>query len=228
MDTPVTTLQQRRRAASYRPLVRIRAWVLVASVLTACNRLGFPPAIPPTPDPRDQPSEGEKPRGGIPPIRLPPRDENPPPSIIPPPRQAPSATERVDLVFLGTTDVHNRLYPYDYYTRSEIPYGLARLKPVIDSVREANPGQTYLFDSGDLLQGNPLGYVYAKDTGGAAQPGNQGDESAGLRCGGDRQSRIQLRPAASGSAPYSRRASRFCPATPSSTARASTRSRPTF
>ena len=67
-----------------------------------------------------------------------------------------------DLVLLGTTDVHNRLYPYDYYTQQEIPYGLALLKPLIDSVRAANGGRTYLFDSGDLLQGNPLGLVYAR------------------------------------------------------------------
>ena len=67
-----------------------------------------------------------------------------------------------ELVLLGTTDVHNRLYPYDYYTQQEVPYGLARLKPLIDSVRAANAGRTYLFDSGDLLQGNPLGLVYAR------------------------------------------------------------------
>src|SRR5687768_3319320 len=67
-----------------------------------------------------------------------------------------------DVVLLGTTDVHNRLYPYDYYTQQETPYGLARLKPLIDSVRAANAGRTYLFDSGDLLQGNPLGLVYAR------------------------------------------------------------------
>ena len=73
-----------------------------------------------------------------------------------------------DLVLLGTTDVHNRLYPYDYYTQQELPYGLARLKPLIDSVRAAHAGSTYLFDSGDLLQGNPLGLVYARQH--AAQP----------------------------------------------------------
>ena len=73
-----------------------------------------------------------------------------------------------ELVLLGTTDVHNRLYPYDYYTQQEVPYGLARLKPLIDSVRAANAGRTYLFDSGDLLQGNPLGLVYARQQ--ATQP----------------------------------------------------------
>ncbi len=73
-----------------------------------------------------------------------------------------------ELTLLGTTDVHNRLYPYDYYTQQELPYGLARLKPLIDSVRVANAGKTYLFDSGDLLQGNPLGFVYARQQ--ASQP----------------------------------------------------------
>ncbi|HEX6064141.1 MAG TPA: 5'-nucleotidase C-terminal domain-containing protein, partial [Longimicrobiales bacterium] len=75
-----------------------------------------------------------------------------------------------ELTLLGTTDVHNRLYPYDYYTQQELPYGLARLKPLIDSVRAANAGKTYLFDSGDLLQGNPLGFVYARQQGGQPNP----------------------------------------------------------
>ena len=39
------------------------------------------------------------------------------------------ASMQRELVLLGTTDVHNRLSPYDYYTQQEIPYGLARLKP---------------------------------------------------------------------------------------------------
>ena len=88
--------------------------------------------------------------------------ETPPPFVRAPDPPIVERAERRELVLLGTTDVHNRLYPYDYYTRSEVGYGLARLKPIIDSVRAANGGRTYLFDSGDLLQGNPLGFVYAK------------------------------------------------------------------
>ncbi len=89
----------------------------------------------------------------------------------PPPRPVPVITDTAvppvlrtqhELVLMGTTDVHNRLYPYDYYTQQEVPYGLARLKLLVDSVRAANPGRTFLFDSGDLLQGNPLGFVYAR------------------------------------------------------------------
>src|SRR5690606_8893390 len=75
-----------------------------------------------------------------------------------------------ELVLMGTTDVHNRLYPYDYYTQQEVPYGLARLKLLVDSVRAANPGRTFLFDSGDLLQGNPLGFVYARQYGQELNP----------------------------------------------------------
>jgi 2',3'-cyclic-nucleotide 2'-phosphodiesterase/3'-nucleotidase/5'-nucleotidase len=99
------------------------------------------------------------------------------PAPTPPPRPDPVITDTAtppvlrtqrELVLLGTTDVHNRLYPYDYYTQQEIPYGLARLKPLIDSVRTANAGRTFLFDSGDLLQGNPLGLVFARQY--ATQP----------------------------------------------------------
>jgi 2',3'-cyclic-nucleotide 2'-phosphodiesterase / 3'-nucleotidase / 5'-nucleotidase len=70
--------------------------------------------------------------------------------------------DTMTLVLLGTTDVHGRLYNYDYYTGRETDHGLALLKPVVDSVRAAHPGRTFLFDSGDLLQGNPLGFVYAR------------------------------------------------------------------
>ncbi len=73
---------------------------------------------------------------------------------------APPATH--DLVLLGTTDVHGRLYAHDYYTGRATDHGLALIKPLVDSVRAANPGRVFLFDSGDLLQGNPLAFVHAR------------------------------------------------------------------
>jgi 2',3'-cyclic-nucleotide 2'-phosphodiesterase / 3'-nucleotidase / 5'-nucleotidase len=118
---------------------------------------------PETPDPRREEGDRTGNRSRPPP-------HAPPSRPTPPSRPAPTSTRerapseqhpRSELVFLGTTDVHNRIYPYDYYTGTETGYGLARLKPLIDSVRAAHPGNTYLFDSGDLLQGNPLGFVYA-------------------------------------------------------------------
>lgn len=66
------------------------------------------------------------------------------------------------LTILGTTDVHGWLLPYDYYTGKETANGLARLAPIIDSIRAAQPGPTVLIDSGDLLQGNPLNFVFAR------------------------------------------------------------------
>jgi 2',3'-cyclic-nucleotide 2'-phosphodiesterase/3'-nucleotidase/5'-nucleotidase len=89
----------------------------------------------------------------------------PPPApvpVIPQPEQPPADAPAVELVLMGTTDVHGRLYPYDYYTGETTAYGLGLLKPIADSVRGANAGRTFLFDSGDLLQGNPLAFVYAR------------------------------------------------------------------
>lgn len=80
-----------------------------------------------------------------------------------PPADAPFPVgDTITLVLMGTTDVHGRLYNHDYYTGAETDHGLALLKPRIDSIRAAHAGRTMLFDSGDLLQGNPLGMVYAR------------------------------------------------------------------
>src|SRR5205814_3388744 len=90
-----------------------------------------------------------------------------PPAPPPPAYTGPTTAQ---LVFLGTTDVHGRILPYDYYNGQTIGYGLARLKPLIDSVRAANKGNAYLFDSGDLLQGNPFAFVYARIYGNQPNP----------------------------------------------------------
>ncbi len=59
----------------------------------------------------------------------------------------------------------------DYYTGERTDYGLALVAPVIDSVRGANPpGTTYLFDSGDLLQGTPIAYLSARLQSDSASP----------------------------------------------------------
>jgi 2',3'-cyclic-nucleotide 2'-phosphodiesterase (5'-nucleotidase family) len=69
---------------------------------------------------------------------------------------------RGTLVLMGTTDVHGWLFPHDYYTDERTGYGLSLLAPVIDSIRAEHPGRTALFDSGDLLQGNPLAFVFSE------------------------------------------------------------------
>ena len=84
-----------------------------------------------------------------------------------PPAVAPAAGR---LVVMGTTDTHGWLLPFDYYTGRATDHGLARLVPQIDSVRAANPGRTVLVDSGDLLQGNPLDFVYSRLRPGETHP----------------------------------------------------------
>ncbi len=82
---------------------------------------------------------------------------SPSPDAGTPSGAAPSDTVR--LVILGTTDVHGRLVPWDYYAGEEEDRGLARVATLVDSVRQAEPN-VILVDSGDLLQGNPLDYYY--------------------------------------------------------------------
>lgn len=75
------------------------------------------------------------------------------------------AAGTVDLVVLGTTDVHGHLRGWDYFANApQSREGLSRAATVVDSIRAANPGRVLLFDAGDLLQGTPLTYVPAKVT----------------------------------------------------------------
>jgi 2',3'-cyclic-nucleotide 2'-phosphodiesterase (5'-nucleotidase family) len=77
-------------------------------------------------------------------------------------------SDTATLVLMGTTDLHGWVLPYDYYTGQATRNGLAALVPQIDSVRAANPGRTVLVESGDLLQGNPLDFVFSR-----LQPGEE-------------------------------------------------------
>ena len=74
------------------------------------------------------------------------------------------------LVLMGTTDVHGWLLPFDYFTGQVVENGLSRLQPVIDSIRGEHPGRTLLLDSGDMLQGNALNYVYRTLSAGEVHP----------------------------------------------------------
>lgn len=64
------------------------------------------------------------------------------------------------LVIMGTADTHSQLLPWDYEQEETLEHGLARLSPLVDSIRRANPDRTVLVDSGDFLQGNPMAAVF--------------------------------------------------------------------
>ena len=72
-----------------------------------------------------------------------------------------SASNRVQITILGTTDLHGNIFPVDYYTNKPDNRGLAKIATLIKRVRKENPN-VLLIDSGDTIQGTPLEYVHNK------------------------------------------------------------------
>ena len=63
----------------------------------------------------------------------------------------------VQLRLIGTTDVHARIGPYDYYRdRPDGSGGLAEAAALIAEAR-GEAANSLVFDNGDLIQGSPLG-----------------------------------------------------------------------
>ena len=84
-----------------------------------------------------------------------------------PPAQAQEPTLRLRL--LSTTDIHTHIVDYDYYRdQPDISLGFARTATLIRQAR-AEVRNSLLFDSGDLIQGNPLGDYVAVEQ--RLQPG---------------------------------------------------------
>src|SRR4030095_16815031 len=72
-----------------------------------------------------------------------------------------SASNRVQITILGTTDLHGNIFPLDYYTNKPDNRGLAKMATLIKRVRKENPN-VVLIDSGDTIQGTPLEYYHNK------------------------------------------------------------------
>ena len=75
------------------------------------------------------------------------------------------SAQEIKLRLLSTTDIHTHLYDYDYYRdAADDSLGLARTATLIRKARAEAPN-VLLFDSGDLIQGNPLGDYVARESG---------------------------------------------------------------
>ena len=72
-----------------------------------------------------------------------------------------TSQQRVQIVVLGTTDLHGNLLPVDYYTDKPDNRGLAKVATLIKRVRKETPN-VVLVDSGDTIQGTPLAYYHNK------------------------------------------------------------------
>ncbi|MET0403284.1 MAG: 5'-nucleotidase C-terminal domain-containing protein [Cystobacter sp.] len=75
----------------------------------------------------------------------------------PPPEPSPRT-----LRLLQTSDLHTNLFAWDYFTGKADPArGLAKVATLVQRAREEHPECTLLLDTGDTLQGTPLGTYYA-------------------------------------------------------------------
>src|SRR5262249_18796294 len=80
-----------------------------------------------------------------------------------------ASAQELRLRLLSTTDIHANLYDWDYYRdQRDISLGLARTAALIRQARGETPN-VMLFDSGDAIQGTPLGDFVAPER--PLQPG---------------------------------------------------------
>jgi 2',3'-cyclic-nucleotide 2'-phosphodiesterase/3'-nucleotidase len=73
------------------------------------------------------------------------------------------------LTVLGTTDLHGHVLNWDYYKNAEYDdaahndVGLAKLQTLIKAMRAERAGEPLLLlDAGDIIQGTPLAFYYAR------------------------------------------------------------------
>jgi 2',3'-cyclic-nucleotide 2'-phosphodiesterase / 3'-nucleotidase len=71
------------------------------------------------------------------------------------------AAPRAHVVILGTTDMHGRVFPIDYYTNKYDNVGIAKVATLVKEARKTDP-DLLLVDSGDTIQGTPLEYFHNK------------------------------------------------------------------
>src|SRR5437763_7030807 len=70
-------------------------------------------------------------------------------------------SQRVHIVILGTTDIHGRIFPLDYYTNKYDNVGITKVATLVKEARKNDP-DLLLVDSGDTIQGTPLEYFHNK------------------------------------------------------------------
>jgi 2',3'-cyclic-nucleotide 2'-phosphodiesterase/3'-nucleotidase/5'-nucleotidase len=73
-----------------------------------------------------------------------------------------SPPDTAHIVIVATTDVHGRVFGWDYVRDAAAPGGLARAATALETLRARYPGQLVLVDAGDLLQGNPFAVFYGR------------------------------------------------------------------
>lgn len=71
------------------------------------------------------------------------------------------SSDKMKLVILETSDVHGNMLPIDYSNNKKTENGMSKIATIIEEERNLNEN-IILVDNGDILQGTPLTYYYAK------------------------------------------------------------------
>ncbi len=66
-----------------------------------------------------------------------------------------------ELVILETSDIHGNIFPINYGNNQETNSGIAKIAHLIKQEKQTHD-YTILIDNGDIIQGTPLTYHYAK------------------------------------------------------------------
>jgi 2',3'-cyclic-nucleotide 2'-phosphodiesterase/3'-nucleotidase len=78
--------------------------------------------------------------------------------VKPPPVDTSPRTLRL----MQTSDLHTNIFPWDYFTgTADATRGLSKVATLIKQSRAENPDCNLLIDTGDAIQGTPLGTYYA-------------------------------------------------------------------
>lgn len=71
------------------------------------------------------------------------------------------SSNEIKLIILETSDVHGNMIPIDYSNNEKTENGMSKIADIIEEERNSNEN-IILIDNGDMLQGTPLTYYYAK------------------------------------------------------------------
>jgi 2',3'-cyclic-nucleotide 2'-phosphodiesterase/3'-nucleotidase len=77
--------------------------------------------------------------------------------------------EQIRVTVLETSDVHGRVFPWDYARARGEDVGLARVATRVAAIRKENPN-VVLLDGGDTIQGTPGEYLQARRPAGGPDP----------------------------------------------------------
>src|SRR5437762_13053790 len=75
---------------------------------------------------------------------------------------APAGPDTAHIVIVATTDVHGRVFGWDYVRDAAAPGGLSRAATALETLRARYPGQIIFVDAAGLLQGHPFAVYYGR------------------------------------------------------------------